>query len=308
MSTSKIDHGAGTVTRTIRIEAARPLVWATLTSPEQIAQWFGQRAEFPDGIHVGAVGAFGWTDYGDFPARIEAYDPVERFAFTWGTPGEQIREDNSTTATFSLTEEGESTVLTVIETGFDRLTSDAVKRRAALEDNAQGWNEELDQLSAYVASLREGRTAVADLDAGTITRTILVEAARGPVWSALTTPESIGAWWGHPAMFPDGVAPGSLGTFEWVGHGLFPVLVEVVAEPHRFVMTWGALGETTPGPTATRVAFTLTKAGAQGTLVTVVETGFDNHEAAERRAAMSDNVDGWNAVLDSFAHFVEARP
>lgn len=306
MSASEIDHEASTVTRTIRIDAPRPLVWATLTSPEQIAQWFGQRAEFPRGIRLGAEGLFGWTDHGDFPARIDAYDPVERFAFTWGAPGEPIREDNSTTATFTLAEAGEATVLTVVETGFDTLAPDLTKRRAAMEDNAQGWTEELDQLTTHVTSLREGRSAVADLDAGTITRTILVEADRATAWAALTTPASIESWWGHPAIFPDGVRPGSLGTFEWVGHGLFPVTIDALDEPERFVMAWGELGESTPGPTATQVTFTLTEAGDH-TLLTVLETGFENHEAAARRAAMEGNVEGWNAVLDSLAAFVEGR-
>lgn len=306
MSQAQIDIETSTVSRTLRIEAPRALVWAALTAPEQIAQWFGQRADFPDGVHQGAEGTFGWTDHGDFPARIEAYEPHTRFAFAWGTPGEPIRDDNSTTATFTLTAEGEGTVLTVVETGFDTLTPDDVKRRAAMADNAHGWTAELDELSAYVTSLPEGRTAIADLEAGTITRTVLVEADRESTWSALTTLDSIGAWWGHPADFPDDVRPGSLGTFEWVGHGSFPVLIDTVDEPGRFALTWGELGETTPGATATHVTFTLTSAGDR-TLLTVVETGFENRESAARRAAMEGNVEGWNLVLDSFVRFVAER-
>ncbi|GAB2611540.1 SRPBCC domain-containing protein [Pseudactinotalea suaedae] len=306
MTAAEIDVDTSTVHRTIRIDAPRPLVWATLTSPEQIAQWFGDRAEFPDGVHAGAQGLFGWSGHGDHPARIEIYEPHARFAFTWGRPGEPIREDNSTTAVFTLDEEGEATVLTVVESGFDTLTTDDLKRRAALEDNAQGWTSELDELTAYVTSLREGRSAVADLETGTITRTVLVAADQGATWTALTTLAAIEAWWGHPATFADGVRPGSLGTFEWAGHGLFPVVIDVVEEPGRFALTWGELGETTPGATATHVTFALTAVGEQ-TLLTVVETGFENRVAAARREAMEGNVDGWNAVLDSFTRFAEAR-
>jgi uncharacterized protein YndB with AHSA1/START domain len=301
--TSQIDADAGTVSRTIRISAAPPLVWATLTAPSQIAQWFGQRADFPDGVHAGATGSFGWTEYGDFPARIDAYEPVQRFAFTWGTPGEEIREDNSTTATFTLTDDDGGTVLTVVETGFDTLRGDVAKRRAAMEDHAQGWTSELDELDAYITSLREPRPAVADLDAGTITRTVLITAERQKVWASLTDPGSIEAWWGHPATFPDGVRPGSLGTFEWVGHGLFPVLIERLEEPSVFAFTWGELGETEPGATATLVTFTLVESGDQ-TLLTVMETGFDAREPVARRAAMEGNVGGWNEVLDSLVRYV----
>lgn len=158
-TTSRIDETTFTVTRTLRIEAPRALVFDLLTEPAEMAQWFGQTADFPEGVHVGAAGAFGWSGHGDFPARIETYDPVSAFAFTWGTPREPLREDNSTTVTFTLDEVGGGTVLTVVESGFDTL-GEASSRRAVMEDNAQGWVEELDQLVAHV-KLVQARNAEA---------------------------------------------------------------------------------------------------------------------------------------------------
>lgn len=149
---STIDETAATVTRTVRVAAPRDLVFEVLTQPAQIAQWFGQSARFPDGVHAGAEGSFGWTDHGDFPARIEIHEPPVRFAFTWGTPGEPIRDDNSTLATFTLEPHGDHTVLTVVESGFDRL-GDLAAARAAMADTAQGWTEELDELVRYAESL-----------------------------------------------------------------------------------------------------------------------------------------------------------
>src|SRR5690606_19776002 len=117
--------------RTLRIDAPLSLVWAVLTSPDQIAQWFGQSATFPDGVHAGATGTFGWTD--------------------------------------------------------------VAAHRAAMADHAEGWERELDELVAHVTTLRRGGGAVANLDAGTITRTVLVGADRPTVWRALTTPAAIEA-------------------------------------------------------------------------------------------------------------------
>lgn len=306
MTTSQVDLDTATVSRTLRIDAPPSLVWAVLTSPDQIAQWFGQSATFPDGVHAGATGTFGWTDAGDHPVRVDVHEPPHRFAFTWGTPGEELRPDNATTATFTLTPDGDGTQLTVVETGFDTLRGDVAAHRAAMADHAEGWERELDELVAHVTTLRRGGGAVADLDAGTITRTVLVDADRPTVWRALTTPAAIEAWWGHPASFPDGVRPRSLGTFEWVGHGLFPVLLERVEEPSLFTFTWGDLGETEPGPRSTHVRFDLVEAG-EATLVTVVESGFDRTPAAERRAAMEQNTGGWDAVLDALVAHVEGR-
>lgn len=303
---SRIDEVAATVTRTVRIDAPPDLVFEVLTRPDQIAQWFGQSADFPDGVHVGARGSFGWVDHGDFPARVEAYEPPSRFAFTWGTPGEPIREDNSTTATFTLAPEGDATLLTVVESGFDTL-GDAAGRRAAMEDNAQGWTEELDHLVAHVDGLATGTglRPRADLDQGRIVRTVLIRAPRPVTWSVLTDEAAIEQWWGHPARFEGGIRTGAEGTFEWTGHGLMPMRVERADEPGRLDLRWGGLGEQTPGPDASLVSFTLHPVGEDRTLVTVVETGFSGLDAAARRAAMEDNVAGWTAVLDGLVGYAE---
>ena len=288
-----------TVQREIRIDAPRDVVWTALTTAEHIAGWFGQSVSFPDGVYQGAEGSFGWQGHGVFPARIVTFSPTAEFAFSWGTPGEPIREDNSTTATFTLADEAGQTLLRVVESGFDTLGT-AAERRAAMEDNASGWTEELDELVAYTASLaRPGAPASADLDAGVIRRTVRIEAPRDTVWTALTTPEHLTTWWGHPTEFPDGWQPGSVGQFFWSG-GSFPVRIDQLDPPAVFALTWGLERE----DTRTSVRFILADDGA-ATLVTVVESGF-THQASvvARRAEMAENVGGWNQVLDWLLDFV----
>lgn len=307
-TTSQIDETTWTVTRALRVEAPRELVFEVLTQPSQIAQWFGQSADFPDGVHVGAEGSFGFAGDGIFPVRIETYDPVARFAFAWGTPGEPIREDNSTTATFTLEEDGAATLVTVVESGFDTL-GEAARRRAAMEHNAEGWQSELDEMAAHAEGLAAGTGLAphADLDAGRITRSVLVRAPQQTTWDVLSDPSTIGEWWGHPAVFPDGMRPGASGTFEWVGHGLFPMRVTRAEAPSRLDLLWGQVGDETPGEDASLVQFTLTPVGTEQTLVTVVETGFREADVAARRAAMEENVSGWRLVLDALVRYVEAQ-
>lgn len=307
MSGSMIDTENWTVTRTTEIAAPRALVWGVVTNPVHLAQWFGQSADFPDGIVVGATGVFGWTEHGECPARIDVVDPITTFAFTWSPSGEEIRSDTGTTATFTLADSGDGgTVLTVHETGFDALSGDAARRRAALEGNAQGWNQELDDLAAHVDTLVRGGQPQSDLDRGMITHNILVDADISTVWATLTSESAIEAWWGHPARFPGGIREGAAGTFEWRDHGFMPMRVERLEEPHRFDLLWGELGDDEPGPDASYVAFTLMPAEG-ATVITVVETGFDSLDTAKRRAAMEENVKGWQAVLDSLAAHI-ARP
>lgn len=303
-----IDDQRFTVARTVRIRASRQRVWECLTSPDHLARWFGQSADFPDGVTEGATGTLGWTDHGDFPARIERVEPQTVFAFMWGTPGEEIREDNATTATFTLADEGDAVTLTVHETGFDTLGEQA-QRRAVMEDNAQGWTEELDEFVAYVEGTDRPAPggAEADIDAGTITRSVRIDATRARVWEILTSPRHIEAWWGHPARFPDGIVPGSLGIFEWpAGNTEFPVRIDVVEENTRFDLTWGE-GEKIRPESSTTVRFDLEDAD-NGTRVTVTESGFDEWpDLAAGRAQMDENVTGWNQVLDSFVAYVTSK-
>lgn len=149
--------------------------------------------------------------------------------------------------------------------------------------------------------------AQADLENGTITRTVAVAASQQRTWDALTDPAAIGQWWGHPAVFPDGVRQGAGGTFEWVGHGLMPIRVERFDPPHHFDLLWGELGDAEPGEDASLVRFSLVPDGPERTMVTVVESGFDRLAVAERRAAMEENVKGWTLVLDSFVRYLDVH-
>lgn len=142
----------------------------------------------------------------------------------------------------------------------------------------------------------------ADLDAGTITRTVVADAPIETVYDLLTSSDAIEQWWGHPNEFPDGIRPGSLGVFRWQ-ELTFPVRIDVVDRPHRFGLTWGSGQEL--DDEATTVLFTLTEVDG-GTSVTVLESGFDRMDPDRRRAQMTENTAGWTEVLDSFVRHVSA--
>ena len=86
-----IDTESYQVTRTVHIRATPERVWAALTRDDLVAQWFGSTADLPD-LRVGGMGTFGFEGYGEFPVRIEEYDEPVVFAFTWGSPGEPLRD------------------------------------------------------------------------------------------------------------------------------------------------------------------------------------------------------------------------
>ncbi len=133
------------ITRSIDIKASTAKVWAALTEPGLIAQWFGDTAEFD--ATPGGVGAFGWKDHGTFRVLIEHVDRPKTLVYRWArdidadpVPG------NSTVVRFDLAEIDGGTRLTVLETGFEALGDP----QSAHDGNVEGWRAELAELVEFV--------------------------------------------------------------------------------------------------------------------------------------------------------------
>lgn len=147
---SVIDRERFTVRRTIRIAAAVEKVWRAVAEPEHVSRWFG-RIEL-DGTGAGATGTMTFGPDDVIPLRIERIDEPRLISYRWsnddalGHRPARLDERTSTVFTFTLDEIGEGTLLTVVETGFDR-TSDAAVN---MEEHRAGWDLELDKLVASV--------------------------------------------------------------------------------------------------------------------------------------------------------------
>ena len=136
------------ITKTIDIDASVEKVWATLTEPALIAQWFGDRCEFD--ATPGGTGVFGWTEHGaESRVVVEHVDRPKTLVYRWAhVPGADPAPGNSTVVRFDLAETATGTRLTLLETGFDDLEDPAGK----LADNTGGWDAELAELVAFVES------------------------------------------------------------------------------------------------------------------------------------------------------------
>ena len=136
--------------RTIRIEAPVEKVWAAVTEPAHISQWFG-RVELA-GSAPAPSGTITWPDRDPIPLRVESIDEPHSVAYRWnnddalGTCPARSTTRRSTVFTFTLEPVDGGTQLTVVETGFDA-TSDPA---ANMADHAEGWVGELDKLVALL--------------------------------------------------------------------------------------------------------------------------------------------------------------
>lgn len=148
-----VDEDALTVRRSISIQAPRSAVWRAITDPQQISRWFGHTVL--DRVGAGATGTMTFPHYGSIPLRVEEYDEPHRITYAWNNDDALQASDGlldhfdaarATTFTFTLDDEGEGTLLTVVETGFERTQAPLENLRSHVE----GWNEEIDKLVALV--------------------------------------------------------------------------------------------------------------------------------------------------------------
>jgi uncharacterized protein YndB with AHSA1/START domain len=104
-----------------------------------------------------------------------------------------------------------------------------------------------------------------------IERTIEIAHPPAKVWSALTTAEGLGTWFGNSASID--LRPGGSAEMTWSQGHKADMRIERVEEPRVFGFTWHIYGLPDDDPRRTYVEFTLEPAGA-GTRLTVVESGF----------------------------------
>ncbi|RKE35970.1 uncharacterized protein YndB with AHSA1/START domain [Paraburkholderia sp. BL23I1N1] len=148
-------------------------------------------------------------------------------------------------------------------------------------------------------------TSDASKDASTdrIEKQILLKAPRSRVWRAVSNAEEFGNWFGVNFSGKQFVASQPLqGNITYPGYEYLKmdVLVERIEPEHHLSFRWHPAAvdvsvDYSAEPT-TLVVFELTEVGT-GTLLRVVESGFDQIPAARRDEAFRMNSGGWEEQL-----------
>jgi len=146
-----------------------------------------------------------------------------------------------------------------------------------------------------------------------IERSLVINAPRERVWRALSNAETFGTWFGAN-LKGQTFAPGqrARGRITICGHedAFFDVVVERIEPQDLFSYRWHpyavdpAVDYAKEEPTL--VTFTLKDAPGNGTLLTVVESGFDNVPPHRRLEAFRMNNRGWEAQMNNIARHVGA--
>jgi uncharacterized protein YndB with AHSA1/START domain len=133
----------------------------------------------------------------------------------------------------------------------------------------------------------------------------VVEIAHPPaqVWAALTTAEGLAGWFGDQATID--LRPGGSGRMTFGSGHTAEMRVERVEEPAIFGFTWHIYGLPDDDPRRTYVEFTLEPA-AEGTRLTVVESGFAQLPDDAYATAYDGNTRGWASELGELVDYLNA--
>lgn len=143
-------EGPDRIEQEIVIEAAPERVWEAITAAEHLGRWFGDAGAEVD-LRPGGRIVLHWKEHGEYYARVEKVEAPRLFAARWARPKETEPEPgNSTLIEFFLEPAGTGTRLRVVESGFLELDATPEEIAGYVEDNTDGWRQELDELRAYV--------------------------------------------------------------------------------------------------------------------------------------------------------------
>ena len=142
-----------------------------------------------------------------------------------------------------------------------------------------------------------------------IEKTVEIKAPVARVWKALTDHREFGTWFRVrlEAPFVPGKTAGGQITYPGYEHVRMEVVVQKMEPERLFSFTWHPYA-VEPGvdyakETPTLVVFTL-EPTASGTLLRVVESGFDKIPQHRRDEAFRMNSGGWEAQMGNIARHV----
>ncbi len=143
------------IEKTILLRAPKSRVWRALTDSGEFGTWF--RVKLESGFAVGRTvkGKVTYPGYEHltFSVEVERMDAERLFSFRWHPyavdPKVDYSAEPATLVEFRLEEAAGGTMLTVVESGFDRVP--AGRRDEAFRMNSQGWAIQMENIQRHVA-------------------------------------------------------------------------------------------------------------------------------------------------------------
>lgn len=143
------------IEKELHLRAPRARVWSALTDAAQFSEWFRMKLEGPfvaGGATRGRITIPGY-EHVTVAFEVESIEPQTRFAYRWHPyavdPKVDYAGEAPTLVEFTLRDHEGGTLLTVVESGFDKLP--AHRRDEAFRMNTEGWQGQMKNIERYVS-------------------------------------------------------------------------------------------------------------------------------------------------------------
>lgn len=144
------------IEKTVTIGAPQSRVWRAIADAEAFGAWFGVALEGPftaGGTVRGKITYPGY-EHVTMEMQIERIEPERYFSYRWHPdaiePGVDFSSEPTTLVEFRLDDRDGDTVLTIVESGFDRIP--LARRARAFTMNDGGWAEQIGNVERYVSN------------------------------------------------------------------------------------------------------------------------------------------------------------
>jgi uncharacterized protein YndB with AHSA1/START domain len=142
------------IEKKIAIKAPVPRVWRALTDHVEFGKWFGVDLEKPFAVGKAAKGRITHPGYEHlWNAVVKKMVPGKLFSYTWHPysidKDVDYSKETPTLVEFRLEKTATGTLLTVTETGFDKIP--ASRRALAFKMHSGGWAEQMKNIKKHVA-------------------------------------------------------------------------------------------------------------------------------------------------------------
>ncbi|WP_295900149.1 SRPBCC family protein [uncultured Bdellovibrio sp.] len=143
------------IEKKIELKAPVARVWKALTDHHEFGEWFRVKIETPFVAGKPAVGRILYPGYEHlkWEVIIQKLEPERYFSFTWHPyavePDIDYSKETPTLVEFHLEKTARGTLLTVTESGFEKVPAD--RRALAFRMNDGGWAEQMKNIEAYLA-------------------------------------------------------------------------------------------------------------------------------------------------------------
>ncbi|HEX4388586.1 MAG TPA: SRPBCC family protein [Steroidobacteraceae bacterium] len=143
------------IEKRIELRAPPARVWRAISDYREFGTWFGVRLEGPFVAGQQAEGQITYPGYEHvrWRAVIQRIEPEKLFSFTWHPyaidPKVDYSHETPTLVEFRLEQSATGTLLTVTESGFDKVP--AGRRAEAFRMNDGGWTQQMKNIERHVA-------------------------------------------------------------------------------------------------------------------------------------------------------------